>query len=80
MDKRVLHSPSPFPLILFFLVHFYFTSTHIQVKRKSSKEIFFVVVVLFIGHKKFSLYFQKGTFLVPVLRKKFKLNSFEMAL
>ena len=37
-------------------------------------------LVLFIGYKKFSFYFQKGTFLVSILLIKFKLNSFEMAL
>ena len=58
-------------------MHFYFTSTHIQGKRKRFKKTF---VVLFIGYEKFSFYFRKGTFLVSVLRIKFKLNSFEMAL
>ena len=70
MDKRVLHSVSPLPLILLFLaLHFYFTLTYIQVKRKALNKFILPFVVLFVGYKMFSFYFQKGTFLVSVLRK-----------
>ena len=69
----MLHSVSPLPLILFVVaLHFYFTLTF--------KKFILLFVALFVGYKKFSFYFQKGTFLVSVLRIKFKLNSFEMAL
>ena len=78
MDKRVTITIAT---NTFFLgLHFYFTSSHIQVKRKSFKKIILPFVVLFIGYKQFSFYFQKDTFLVSALRIKFKLNSLEMVL
>ena len=70
MDQRVLHSPSSLPLtFLFSGTAFLFSPIHTQIKRKSFKKIDFTVIVLFIGYKKISFYFQKGIFLVSVSRK-----------